>query len=203
MTNEKMLKILNEYFESKSFSKLVDLKDGLEDNIRKEVSKSKGNANKYSLLKKLFKGKEYQKFHEAFIPYNNKLKAYTDGFRMYFLKDDYRYKQLNGSEDLAKNIVPKDIEEYIHEIEVDINDLKSFVSINKHQKTPIYILEKNDFKIGFNAIYLLETLQIIGTTKIYCKNSISPAITTLKPSCSGEFSDDDREFAIVLPVRIN
>ena len=203
MTNEKMLELVNKYMEDRNTDILFDIKTKLEEDIRKEVCKSKGNASKDSIIRKMFKPKTIRGgFKNTSFKYGDK-RAFTDNFRMYVLNDDYGYvkdEEKDTPENLSVTRVMPRTESYNKKVKVDINDLKSFIKINKadiKQRNLTYIIEQDDLKIAFNPNYLLEALQIMDTDTIYCSGSTSPALTSLNVS-----EADNEEFALVLPVKL-
>ena len=205
MKTETILKKVNEYLSDMDKNKILQLKQDLEEEIRKESVKAKG-LKMDSAIKKVLKNISNTNLIFGCYPYKNN-RAFTDGFRVYVVNDDYGYPKNEELEEPSginiSRIIPQtDI--YTQEIKVDISDLEAYTKIVKAEKklkNNPYILQTDHithnnkpWQIGFNAEYLLDMLKAYKTDTIYCTTSnVSPCLTSL---------DLDGEFGLLLPVRI-
>lgn len=191
MTNVAMLKTINEFLKSENVMDLLTAKAQLEEDIRAEIQKSKGNASKDKIIKIMFnKTKNIRtEFKNAYVEFENQF-VFLDGFRAYVLNDDYGYKKSDSNLDIKQFKQHGDVE-----IEVDINDVKFYIAKCKAENKDItknpYIINTKYFEIGFNAQYLLEFVQMFGV-KLFAKNALSAVYA----EC------DNEEWGILLPIRI-
>lgn len=205
MKTETILKKVNEYLKDMDTTKILLLKQDLEEEIRKESVKSKG-LKMDSAIKKVLKNILNTNLIFGSYPYKNN-RAFTDGYRLYIVNDDYGYLKNEELEEPSginiSQVIPQ-TDMYTQEIKVDMVDLEAYAKITKSEKKlkeKPYILETdyithNDkpWRIGFNAEYLLDMLKAYKTDIIYCTTSnVSPCLTSL---------DLDGEFGLLLPVSI-
>lgn len=172
MTNEKMLKVINDYMRDSDIVTLITAKQQLEEDIRAEIQKSKGNANIDKIIKAMFKKSNNPQFTNGYVKYENQF-VFLDGYRVYILNDDMGYRQLDKTLDISSFKHHGDIE-----INVDTNDVKFYIKQCKSESKDLvknpYVIHTEEFDIGFNAQYLLEFAQMFEST-VFIKNSVSPA----------------------------
>ena len=202
MTNEKMLEILKDFMKSNDFSKLAKLEQGLTENIRLEIEKSKGTKVKdLTIIKRIvakgginpkflnyhpltFKGKEY--------------KCFLDGHYILASDNDFGYVQDSEPYDIGKffesdNCIEKN--ENNVEYKVDMNDLKFFIKTHKRSERKPYIFEiKDGVKVGINAWFLKDGLDFCKTDTIYVTSTKTPIYVK---------SDDYSRIGFILPVNLN
>lgn len=114
---------------------------------------------------------------------------FTDGFRVFCVDNSLGFGEAEQT-DRVKSLLrtfdegyftDKNIKEYIHAINVDVDALKSFISQQKDkppkERDVRYTLYfgKQDDKIVLNALYLRDLINITGSTKIRVKNEIMGA----------------------------
>ena len=185
MTNEKMFKIitkLKDDYTSDNFdvSYVDKVLNELKEDLKKEYQKSKGLKHG-AVLKKLFKEgyNKNEKFMNKAIVVDD-ARVFTNGFSIYWLNDNYGYEELIDTK--LKDIMTSFKEKYInngllyHEIEIDVVDLKLHNTNNKAlKKNEPYIIEYGNGEcIGLNGEYLINVLDIIGTTTIYVNEPCNP-----------------------------
>ena len=189
MTNEAMLKVINDYMKDNDVIALIKAKQQLEEDVRAEIQKSKGNASKDKIIKAMFKKSNNPQFTTGYVKYENQF-VFLDGYRTYILNDDMGYRQLDKTLDISSFKHHGDIE-----INVDTNDVKFYIKQCKAEGKDLirepYIVQTDAFDIGFNAQYLLEFMQIFGE-KMFAKNALSPIYA----------ENDNGEWGVLLPIRI-
>lgn len=189
MTNEKMLKVINDYMRDRNVVSLIYAKKQLEEDVRAEIQKSKGNANRDKLIKTMFKKSPNPNFTDGYIKYDDQF-VFLDGYRAYVLNDNFGYKKLDSTFDVSYLKQHGDIE-----INVDINDVKFYIKQCKSESKDLvknpYVIHTEEFDIGFNAQYLLEFVQMFGT-KVFAKGEVSFVYAENK----------NGEWGILLPVRL-
>lgn len=191
MTNEKMLKMVNKMVQDGNYLKIaLNLKDELENDIRKDVLKSKGVTPKQiKLIEKMFKKvDDNTHFKNKYSEFDDKY-WFTDSYRLYGSNEKFGYKAMEEPLNIERIYQPQDAK---IKIVVDIKDLQAFIKIHKNEKIS-YILENENIKIGFNPVYLLEGLQFCETDTIKCSRDVYPAYI--------ENAQGD-SVAIVFPIRL-
>lgn len=190
MTNEKMLQIINSIM-NKEVIDLEKVREALTEDIRAELNKHKSMADKDKILKKLWnKETELRPDNHKHYTQHNDLYCFFDGYRLYALKNNYGYEQSKGTFNIeAAKPKYNDIC-----VKIDVNDLKLFIKTSKAGKVkkPIYVLENDKIKIGFNPKYLIEFCEMFDTDVIYCR----------APSASAYYENSDGEWGVVFPVRL-
>ena len=172
---------------------LKELQDALKENIREEVEQGKGTKKKdISIIKSIIKYDDknnpkisgYHTFNEMF--------CFTDGYRILASKNNFGYDKAENNLNISK-IVTSELQNGI-EIEVDINDLKTFCKLHKKDyKNNPYVLEYSDKKIGFNPFYLLDTLEFCECNVIKVTKEIAPAWSE---------NEDKTRVCVLLPVKL-
>lgn len=189
MTNEKMLKVINDYMRDSDITTLFTAKQQLEEDVRAEIQKSKGNASKDKLIKTMFKKSKNDKFANGYSVFKNQF-AFTDSFRAYVLNEDFGYQKLDNELNFEPFRQHGDIE-----IEIDTNDVKFYIKQCKSESKDLvknpYVIHTEEFDIGFNAQYLFEFAQMFGE-KAFIKKNVAPM-----------YSENDKgEWGVLVPVRL-
>ena len=190
-TYERLLELLND-------GDLKKLQDALKENIREEVEQGKGTKKKddtiiKSIIKYDNKNNPRISGYHNFNLNEDEMFGFTDGYRILASKNNFGYNKAENSLNISK-MITSELQDGI-EIEVDINDLKTFCKVHKKDyKDNPYILEYEDNKrIGFNPFYLLDALDFCECNVIKVIKEIAPAWTENK---------DKTKISILLPIKL-
>ena len=176
---------------------LKELQSALKENIREEVEKGKGTRKKDdTIIKSIIKydDKNNPKIsgYHAFNFNDNEMFGFTDGYRILASANNFGYEEAENSLNISK-MITSELQNGI-EIEVDINDLKTFCKLHKKDyKNNPYVLEYSDKKIGFNPFYLLDTLEFCECNVIRVTKEIAPAWTE---------NENKTKVSVLLPVKL-
>ena len=211
MTNEKMLEVLlsikadleyNDAFPGMTWKTMPEAIAQLQEDIRHDCQKKKGNVKRDNLLKKLMKNNHTARaetWGSHYTPYGEQF-GFLDGYRAYVLNDSYGYPKIEGDPFNLESCKPKGKSVSVH---VDLADLETHIKTERalgHRANgrygaggiEPYALDAGDFKIRFNPVYLLEFCQMFATDTIQCFGHLHPAL----------YEAENGEWGIVLPVRL-
>ena len=195
MTNEKMLQKMYEYkdmFKDSIFDSTIA---ELQEDIRTELQKKKGNTKRDTLLKKVVKSKwsEARDMEKCYHPVGDKY-GFTDGYRAYVLNDSYGYENIVDRNREPLNFKACKPEGCNIELKIDRVELKLFAKEMKAKKikSPLYVIENDKIKIGFNGNFLMEFLEMFDTDTIYCK----------APKVAAYYENEQGEWGLLFPVRL-
>ena len=203
MTNAKMLELLNEYLENNNVVKLMDLKNGLTENIRVEIEKSKGTKVKdISVMKKVIKdveeavySNEIFKGYHVFELNNKQYNGFCNGHFIFASTNDFGYEKSENPLDMKQMFSENGFEKnnMNMEIKVNLNDVKFFIKTHKKSDKKPYIINTDNFKIGINPYYLQNALEFCNSDTIYITKPNQPIYVK---------SEDYEKITLVLPMHI-
>ncbi|MEI6296199.1 MAG: hypothetical protein WCO84_00955 [bacterium] len=194
MTKEKILAEISAFINNQfELYRLEAIVENLKEDIRVEELKKTTPKNsalvmkKNSLIKALLKsaGKS-RNLSEGYIFGYGKY-CFTDTFRIYYLNDNFGYSAIKTELDVEKLID----DDYDKTVELNLAELKSLVKIYKAEGNKdryIYYIEG----YTFNAQYLIEAIEMIGSNKLMLKAESKSAL--------GRFENAEGEIALICPI---
>lgn len=150
MNNVKILNKINEFLESENIGIILDLKEKLIEDIRKESAYKTNSKSRVNAIAKMQK-ENIKKCHENYNGYcvfNDKY-LFTNTYYAVVLNDNLGYKDNNK---ILGNVFPSSLVSY-DSVEIDFNEL-----MLKYKTKEDYII--ND--IHFDSNYLKQLVDIMG-----------------------------------------
>lgn len=202
MTNEAMLKLINSYINENNIGYLNDLKLGLEENIREQTNKQRGNRNvakaMNTIIKQAKKDGVRPALMGAWIDKENSALTVCDGYRAIQTWEEVELERIKDEEQqlrIASMIGDKT--DYHKEAYLPtLSEVKTFIKLEKAKgvKTPYYMVdtETPGEQIAFNAAYLVTMLEAMPTRTGYYNSGVTAM-----------YMEYEQTKGIVLPVRIN
>ena len=195
-----------------NYDKFIKLRDKLEEEIRKTTAYKTTNKTRVNAIKKVASKLEHR---PALTGYGicGDYKCVTDSYHAIMIKQDEMPLPLVATkEDLTRlgidlneyrdkygmtsiiNATYPDLTKCItfdynkdNQLELDVNDLVSFIKTNKKEKRPLYKLGE----CTYDPNYIKNVIDVIGTDcKIYFQGKLKPLY----------FVNDQEEIGVVLPV---
>ena len=151
MNNVKILNKINEFLESENISIILDLKEKLIEDIRKESAYKTNSKSRVNAIAKIQKEntKRAVQFYNGYSLYDDKY-LFTNTFYAVILNDNLGYE--NNNKILGK-VIPTDLS-YYNNVEIDFNEL-----MLKYKTKEDYIING----IYFDSNYLKQVVDIMGT----------------------------------------
>jgi hypothetical protein len=187
MKEEKYLQLLN----NREIDKLKEL---LEGTIRDNIAIKSNSKTRISAIKKLQKINE-KNGRYALLGYGKikDLYAFTDSYRLYFLKDNLGYEENIKFPSMDSFVEFDKSDDKI--INLDLEDILYFYKTHKSKED----IKNNPYKIkgidkqGYNIEYLKEMIDTLGTNlKVYNQGELRPLY----------FINDKEEIGLLLPIKL-
>lgn len=214
MNKVEILRVINEVLKDENLYQLAQLKEQLEEEVRKDnYISTPTDKKKIAAIKKVLGSKklECRPILQCFTKYNNGV-AFTDSYQLYVLNDEYipfkiaddteenreiakkyNLEKVAGSYPKLDNVIPK---EFDSTYEIDTNEfiLWSKTAVKDGGKK-LYKFKVEDTDYCFDADYLLNAINIL---KIQDPKITLELRGNIKPIT---IHNKDNELGLILPIR--
>lgn len=188
----KLLEMLNA-------GKLEELRNMLEANIREEAAKKGGNKKPLTIINSMMKAvkNDERMYNKAKLLKDGRF-AFIDGHRIFIADIDFGFKHMEDDElQLVNDFLNTDFDS---ELEINMQDVKERIALNKANKTnEPYIVKFDDYIVAMSPGFAKDLVDYTGNTKLrYMKKTNSEHHCQLNPLFSVD--ENGKVVAVILPV---
>lgn len=191
----KLLEVLNA-------GDIKKVKEMLEANIREEAAKKSGNRKPLTIINSMMKAiKNQDKMYNKTKELEDGRFAFIDGHRVFIADTDLGFEHTGENELTVINDFLK--MDFDSEIEVDMQDVKERIALNKANKiSEPYVIKVDDYVVAMNPKFVKDLVDYTGNTTLrYAKKTNHEHHCQSNPLFS--IDENGKVVAVILPVYIS